>query len=421
MQSIKPNHRIPELDGLRGLAILLVLFYHYFASSNLLPDYLSALGRLSWSGVDLFFVLSGFLLGGILLEAKTSPNYFKTFYVRRAYRILPAYFLTLIVFWVIGVSIKVTDANVAFHWLFSGAFPWYFYLTLTQNFAMTLRGDLGPAWMGATWSLAIEEQFYLTLPLIIRYVSRRRLPYVLGAIIVAAPLMRALLRLYYPNWVVATYVLMPCRSDALMLGVAAALLLRSDSAFKLLLTHRRLLYFAETVLLGGMIWMARKKTSDLPHEQITKVIGSAPQVVGHSLSNSWFLSRMYEMTISSLNYTWIALFYLGLLFIVVTQAGWLSRVMRSPWLIAPGTVAYGAYLFHQGVVGVWYGLVRGRLPVIQNLPDLGLTLIALATTLALAKISWTYFEKPLVERGHKYRYKHFAKESNEIPSSTRIN
>lgn len=100
-ESLDFSRRIPELDGLRGLAILLVLFYHYIESSPVLPGFLSVAGRLTWSGVDLFFVLSGFLIGGILLNARESPNYFKAFYVRRAYRILPIYAATLAAFWLI--------------------------------------------------------------------------------------------------------------------------------------------------------------------------------------------------------------------------------------------------------------------------------------------------------------------------------
>src|SRR5882724_4828418 len=86
--------RIPELDGLRGIAISLVLWFHFFGvglhtTPGTFWAYVQALGRLSWTGVDLFFVLSGFLIGGILLDARTSPNYFQTFYVRRFLRIVP--------------------------------------------------------------------------------------------------------------------------------------------------------------------------------------------------------------------------------------------------------------------------------------------------------------------------------------------
>jgi peptidoglycan/LPS O-acetylase OafA/YrhL len=401
----KPNQRIPELDGLRGVAILLVLYFHYFASSTLLPPYLAAFGRLSWSGVDLFFVLSGFLLGGILLDARTSPEYFKTFYARRAFRILPAYAVTLVAFWLIIAFPHPASGNATFQWLFSGAFPAYVYATFTQNFLMTWRGTLGPGWLGPTWSLAVEEQFYLTLPLIIRFISRRRLPYVLGAIIVAAPLSRLLLRLFSAHWVFGSFVLMPCRADSLMLGVAAALLLKSERGFDFLVTHRRFLYAVELLFLAGMIWMARK---DSAAPEVGGTTAGSTLIVEQS-ANAWLLLRSYGRTaISSLNYTWIALFYLLLLLIAVTQKqSLLSRGLRNRWLMATGIIAYGTYLFHQGVLGLYYGFARGRLPAIENLSDLGLTLAALITTLVLAKVSWVYFERPLVERAHKYRYEVF--------------
>src|ERR1700690_1908815 len=90
--------RIPELDGIRGIAIAMILAHHYFllpiaASPGTFWSYVQAAGRLAWSGVDLFFVLSGFLIGGILLDARNSNNYYQTFYRRRIYRIFPLYFL----------------------------------------------------------------------------------------------------------------------------------------------------------------------------------------------------------------------------------------------------------------------------------------------------------------------------------------
>src|ERR1700675_5176478 len=91
--------RIPELDGIRGMAIAMVIVWHYFSApaiANGFPEgsalaYLQAACRLAWSGVDLFFVLSGFLIGGILLDSRDSPNYFRTFYTRRFFRIVPLY------------------------------------------------------------------------------------------------------------------------------------------------------------------------------------------------------------------------------------------------------------------------------------------------------------------------------------------
>src|ERR1700731_3519067 len=93
--------RIPELDGIRGIAIAMVVVYHFFllpiqAPPAALLSYVKAAGRLAWSGVDLFFVLSGFLIGGILLDARDSLNYFQVFYTRRFFRIVPIYAVCLV-------------------------------------------------------------------------------------------------------------------------------------------------------------------------------------------------------------------------------------------------------------------------------------------------------------------------------------
>src|SRR5271155_4280107 len=145
--------RIPELDGLRGIAILMVLVYHYTG------------WRWGWTGVDLFFVLSGFLIGGILMDAKSATNYYSVFYTRRFYRIVPLY----------AVTVCMLPLLLATHyeWFTVGnKIPWYAYATFTQNFWMVKLEKLGTMALAVTWSLAIEEQFYLTLPIIVRNVSR---------------------------------------------------------------------------------------------------------------------------------------------------------------------------------------------------------------------------------------------------------
>ena len=393
------NRRIPELDGLRGIAILLVLYYHYFESAPL-PSYLASLGRLTWSGVDLFFVLSGFLVGGILLDVRLTPHYFKTFFIRRAHRILPLYALVCLLFWLIGGNF--VDYNQPFYWLFSNPWPWYAYATFTQNFFMTADGTLGPAWLGATWSLAVEEQFYLTLPLLIRFANRRHLAYILAFLILSAPLIRTSLRLYYLHGDVGAYVLMPCRADALMLGVMVALLIRNRKAWQFLMVHKRFLLILQVVLLCGMAWMALKTTEQQVQPPILQVLVQPAQVLENLWQVFWHHVRLF---ISSLNYTWIAAFYTCLLLITITHSSsWVNHFLRSRLLVEIGAIAYGAYLFHQPVLGLCYGLVRDGLPIINNSLDWGITVIAFALTLLLAKASWIYWEKPFVERGHKYIY-----------------
>jgi peptidoglycan/LPS O-acetylase OafA/YrhL len=405
-ESLDFSRRIPELDGLRGLAILLVLFYHYVESSPMLPSFVSSAGRLTWSGVDLFFVLSGFLIGGTLLNARESPNYFKAFYLRRAYRILPIYAVTLAAFWLIRALSQVEYSdNVSLQWLFSRPFPWYFYATLTQNISMTYDGVLGPAWLGATWSLAVEEQFYLTLPFMTKYVRPRRLPYLLGIVILLAPVFRTLLRLFVTHGEVGTYVLMPSRADALMLGVLAAFFLRTENGLKALVAGKKLLYAAQGIFLCGMVWMSLEPGA-LSDSQLAEILPITNPDAARSIT-IWQTFKSYAGTaLSSLNYTWIALFYLCMLLIGITQRqSMLAGALRNPALISIGGIAYGAYLFHEPVLGLCYAITtRGTLPVITDFTTLAITSCALVLTVGLAKLSWAYLEKPLIGLGHKYRY-----------------
>src|SRR5216684_4285326 len=182
--------RIPELDGIRGVAIGMVLIAHLFAVASR-PG--SALAyalvplRLDWTGVDLFFVLSGFLIGGILLDARGSSNYFHVFYKRRFFRIVPIYAAILLVLPGLVSAAQWTNHG-DFTWLKANALPWYSYWTFTQNLWMTHAASLGANALAITWSLSIEEQFYLSLPILVRLLSGRWLLACVLIGICAAPL-----------------------------------------------------------------------------------------------------------------------------------------------------------------------------------------------------------------------------------------
>ena len=168
--------RIPVLDGIRGMAICLVLAWHSVSELQL-PNHprvtnIIGFGRLSWSGVDLFVVLSGFLIGGILLDAAGAQRYFGPFYIRRAHRILPLYAVALLL--VFSTIYLCGHLKVVGTWT-ENRIPVWYYPTFLQNFWMARHGTFGSSALGITWSLAVEEQFYLTLLLIIRYVFRSRL------------------------------------------------------------------------------------------------------------------------------------------------------------------------------------------------------------------------------------------------------
>lgn len=178
---------IPALDGLRGLAILLVLAFH----TNR-PHSTEVLFRYGWLGVDLFFVLSGFLITRILISSRESPKYFSSFYVRRILRIWPVYFALLLV-------VLIFERTGVFHYRATLA-CWLTQLTFTQNWYIALFGwDSASYWLGPTWSLGIEEQFYVIWPLLIRKLSTKVLKRICFTALLLSPVARALASIYFAH------------------------------------------------------------------------------------------------------------------------------------------------------------------------------------------------------------------------------
>lgn len=384
-QGVSAPGRIPELDGLRGIAIGMVLICHYLqfdlnARHGSLTAYLVGLTGLSWSGVDLFFILSGFLIGGILLDARDSPNYFRVFYTRRFFRIVPIYAVVLLLFPITAMLVSpATFRSVA--WLFDKPMPWVSYATFTQNFWMARQNVEGAVWLAPTWSLAVEEQFYLTLPVLIALLPRRKLVTVLLAVICGATLMRiALVSVWRPN-VMAELTVMPCRADALMLGVLAAVALRDPHWRRHIARNQKRFYWIFAILALGVAFLGR----------------FAPGI-------SFPLMR-------SVGFTWLALFYVSLLlFSLMWPKSWLSRSLRNRCLMGLGSIAYGVYLIHEPIRGL-VSAATGHVPAIREWSDLVYMVGALAITLTVAWFSWTYFEKPLVRFGHRWQYQRQARTS----------
>jgi len=193
MTQVQFKSRIPELDGIRGLAILSVICFHYISMEDVMPagsitDRLQRLVILGGTGVDLFFVLSGFLIGGILLDVKESPRYFSTFYVLRCFRIIPVYFAWIIAYILIA-AFGGTHLLALSH---SGVAPRldyqiYDHFLFLQNFYLDRLHGLAGAWFDHTWSLAVEEQFYLVIPFVVWFLSRRALKVFLFGVILLEP------------------------------------------------------------------------------------------------------------------------------------------------------------------------------------------------------------------------------------------
>jgi peptidoglycan/LPS O-acetylase OafA/YrhL len=198
---------IPELQGLRGLAVLAVVIYHCHPRLQGTWFYYASLW--GWAGVNLFFVLSGFLITSILLEAREKPHYFRNFYARRALRIWPVYLLVLAICyanapWFVGLP--VFDAIQTA--------PWWAYLLFLQNlFHLAL-----PPAIGQTWSLAIEEQYYFVWAPVVRFL---RFPETLAVVLIAVLASCPIFRLHHLPWLTPTHTLI--HLDGIALGSLLAL------------------------------------------------------------------------------------------------------------------------------------------------------------------------------------------------------
>lgn len=370
--------RVPELDGIRGLAILLILVWHYFYL-RFTPDPASVqadfwpLLALSWSGVDLFFVLSGFLIAGILLDHRDSSRYFPTFYLRRFCRIVPLYFLLLIGFG-LAMSANLQQRSEPWKWLLANPMPLWSYPVFLQNFFMFDRGDFGASALAVTWSLAIEEQFYLIFPWLVRYVPRSRLPYVLLALVALAPVFRILFYSFHRIPPAGGFFLVPGRFDALGLGAIAALAIRSQTILSVLRKHHRLFLAILALFFVGFVII------------------------------SFTIPGIISAPITYWGRSWLALFFVLLILSPFSNSNLLSAIFRVAPLRKLGTISYGVYLLHLPAIGLLDALVfHGKWK-----SDLGLHLVmvgmAVATTLFLSANLYRFFEKPIIEFGHRFKY-----------------
>jgi peptidoglycan/LPS O-acetylase OafA/YrhL len=371
-----PQGRIPELDGLRGLAILLVLVGHYFAvpgvgSVSLLNGYWF---RLGWTGVDLFFVLSGFLIGGILLDARGSPRYFKTFYARRFFRIIPVYYAWIFLYVVLSIlgrsflsarigTVQGIDGSIPAHFLF------------LQNFHEFLKSTVSFWWFSSTWSLAVEEQFYLVAPLLVRFLPRRTLAAVLVGVTFLAPVLRFFVRTRFAESSWLAYRLMPCRADSLAIGVLAALAWNDGKMRAWLEKHSFVLYGSFAILFAGVSWLWR-----------------------------WYPDPLMLLT-QTVGYTWLALCFAALLLLVLARRkSILAAAMRLGFLREIGGVSYCIYIIHAAVFLFCHQILLHALPVVTDVRAAAVTLLAAIITYAIAKLSWKYFEQPMLQRGHAFHY-----------------
>ena len=340
------------LDGLRGIAILLVLVMHtlHFEAGRPLWGWISAGIKVGWIGVDLFFVLSGFLITRILVQLRDAPNRASVFYGRRALRILPAYFFYLL----LAVPLLLLFAPPEHVSLTREMLPWF--LVFGQNFYGALADpegvNVGP--LSHLWSLAVEEQFYLLWPFLVWHVRTAHLARAALLIGLLAVLFKLLLSLaaVAPH---VPYVLPFTRMD----GFAAGAWLAARQAMAVTTTPGwlRPLPWAALLLLG-----------------LTLAAGGSgwPQDI-------WPMSLCLSLT---------PLIFAGLLHraLVAAPGSALRARLGQPWLVFFGRHSYALYLVHTGVSVLLLNLVlpllREALP--GNAGRLAITVLTWLASIALA-------------------------------------
>jgi len=363
--------RIPALDGMRGSAALLIVAWHYGPSiirayPATFLAYASRLLSLAWCGVDLFFVLSGYLIMRILLEKKESPRYFRTFYQRRAWRILPLFFLVLGGYAAIACW-TAPALSPPWGWLLQSRFSFLYYLTFTQNIAMAANHHLGPSWLSATWSLAVEEQFYLLLPLFVFFLPPGRTWIAVIGGLVLGPLCRLV-----ANGGLGSYTLLPCRTDALMCGALVALLLESPSIRSAFRRHGGRLDAATLAAYATWRGGTFPRVFEVPGTLLLTAVDVAGAVV---------LAR-----------------------IVTAPEAWLARLLAWKPLRSVGIWSYGLYLLHEPVLGIAHGWLLHEEPSLATPVQLAVTLGAAAVSALLAYACYSLLERPCIAYARRFHY-----------------
>lgn len=332
---------MPELDGLRGLAILAVILYHCHPRLVGTPLYPAALW--GWSGVTLFFFMSGLLITMGLLETRDRPHYFHNFHARRILRIWPVYLLLLIFVyaeapWYVGLSVRQAVRTA----------PWWGYLLFLQNlFPFTLPPALGP-----TWALAIEEQYYFVWAPLVRWLrSPVLLAMPLGAALVASPLFRHA----HPRWITPTHTLI--HLDGIALGSLLAI-----GLYTLRLSQRIWLYLGLICFVGG--------------------IAAAATIAGGTA----YLD------------TALAFAYGGAVLASIASTGTktsLHALLRRGPLAFYGRISYGLYMVHIGVF-VFFGWFDLKMDPYGIAGNLAVVAFRLVTATLVATALWYGFEKPIL-------------------------
>lgn len=356
------SNRIPELDGIRGIAITLVFFFHiqsllfYGLNKSTLLKLIDRVVNSGWVGVDVFFVLSGYLITGILLKREPREYFWKVFYLRRAARILPAFIVVL--------SITLYFYRPQQLWVI------VMYIFFIGNWTIVAGREIPP--LGHLWSLAIEEQFYLIWPLVVRRVSNSTLLLVALSTAGISIALRLMLWAFSVNGYIV-YKITPTRIDGLAIGAALAVAMTLDKPRAFLKRNYSKLFY-----LGLCLWVAgffALKLSYFPWDTRSLLLAS-PAV---SLMTVAAIFASIDAVLPSS----------------------VQSILANRTLVWIGQRSYGFYLIHEPVkAAAMYHtrhLYSHRVPLL--LQNALLSVAVLIVSLILTEISWRLIESPSMRKG----------------------
>jgi peptidoglycan/LPS O-acetylase OafA/YrhL len=362
----------PELDGLRTLAVLMVILLHVLSITDLNPAQIKAHPLLRFGlngqlGVDLFFVISGFLISSILLEMRQRGGSARVFWMRRVVRIFPLHYLYLAV--ILVATVVPTPFDAAFASTPETVLGWLPYFLYFGNFALMLAPTMPSIGVAILWSLAVEEQFYAVWPFVIRKSDDATLWQLIGAMLLLAPIFRFAVLWAAPQsdaWYYITFF----HLDPLLVGALLALCWRTPEVRERITPAARWLMLPATAFILFLL-------QDVSLER-------------DFVSHAWLAASFF-----------LAAVCFGIILWNVLQPGRvLSALLGNPVVVYVGKISYGMYIWHLVVA---YSLLS---VTDSAIPPTALFVLTVVGTVLLASASWFGFEKPFLRLKARFPYEY---------------